>query len=88
MELSNGLPTRKGERGAARAKLLIFLVFAGVLIYAGYMYLPVAYDAYLFKDLMQHNVDVAVTQGYQPSWVQDQLTMRLSRRSSATNAWK
>src|SRR6185436_10986263 len=55
MELSNGLPTRKGERGAARAKLLVFLVFAGVMIYAGYLYLPVAYDAYLFKDLMQHN---------------------------------
>jgi hypothetical protein len=86
MELSNGLPTRKGERGAARAKLLIFLVFAGVLIYAGYMYLPVAYDAYLFKDLMQHNVDVAVTQGYQPSWVQDQLTKSLAEYNVPANA--
>ena len=56
MEQSNRLPTRKGERGAARAKLLIFLVIAGAMIYAGYLYLPVAYDAYLFKDLMQHNV--------------------------------
>jgi len=86
MELSNGLPTRKGERGAARAKLLIFLVFAGVMIYAGYLYLPVAYDAYLFKDLMQHNVDVAVTQGYQPSWVQDQLTKSLAEYNVPANA--
>jgi hypothetical protein len=37
------------------------------------MYVPVAYQAYLFKDLMQHNVDVASTQGYQPTWVKDQL---------------
>jgi hypothetical protein len=86
MELSNRLRTRKGERGAARAKLLIFLVFAGALIYAGYLYLPVAYDAYLFKDLMQHNVDVAVTQGYQPSWVQDQLTKSLAEYNVPANA--
>jgi hypothetical protein len=86
MELSNGLPTRKGERGAARAKLLVFLVFAGVMIYAGYMYLPVAYDAYLFRDLMQHNVDVAVTQGYQPSWVHDQLTKSLAEYNVPPNA--
>jgi hypothetical protein len=86
MELSKGLPTRKGERGAARAKLLIFLVFAAVTIYAGYLYLPVAYDAYLFKDLMQHNVDVAVTQGYQPSWVQDQLTKSLAEYNVPANA--
>jgi hypothetical protein len=86
MELSNGLPTRRGERGAARAKLLIFLVFAGAMIYAGYMYLPVAYDAYLFRDLMQHNVDVAVTQGYQPSWVQDQLTKSLAEYNVPPNA--
>ncbi|MEA2203391.1 MAG: hypothetical protein QOE77_167 [Blastocatellia bacterium] len=86
MEPSNRLPTRKGERGAARAKLLIFLVFAGAMIYAGYLYLPVAYDAYLFKDLMQHNVDVAVTQGYQPSWVQDQLTKSLAEYNVPANA--
>jgi hypothetical protein len=86
MELSTGLPTRKGERGAARAKLLIFLVIAGAMIYAGYLYLPVAYDAYLFKDLMQHNVDVAVTQGYQPSWVQDQLTKSLAEYNVPANA--
>jgi len=86
MELSNRPSTKKGERGAARAKLLIFLVFAGVIIYAGYLYLPVAYDAYLFKDLMQHNVDVAVTQGYQPSWVQDQLTKSLAEYNVPANA--
>jgi hypothetical protein len=45
----------------------------GLVAYMGYMYLPVAYQAYLFKDLMQHDVDVASSQGYPPSWVKDQL---------------
>ena len=31
----------------------------GLVAYSGYVFLPVAYDAYLYKDLMQHNVDVA-----------------------------
>jgi hypothetical protein len=45
----------------------------GVVAYMGYMYLPVAYQAYLFKDLMQHDVDVCSSQGYPPTWVKDQL---------------
>jgi hypothetical protein len=64
---------RIDERGWARLKLLIFLLIVGALGYAGYLFIPVQYDAYLFKDLMQHDVDVAVTQGYAESWVSDQL---------------
>jgi len=41
--------------------------------YAGYLYVPVAYQAYMYKDLMQHYADVAAAQGYQPSWAGDQL---------------
>ena len=47
-------------------------VFA-IVVYAGYLYLPVAVDAYYFKDVMQNKVDVAVTQGYESAWVSDQL---------------
>jgi len=86
MKGSDQFLTRRGERGGANAKLLIFLVLTGALIYGGYLYLPVAYDAYLFKDLMQHNVDVAVTQGYQPSWVQDQLTKSMAEYNVPPNA--
>jgi len=78
--------TRKGERGGARANLVIFLMVAASLAYAGYLYIPVAYDAYLFKDWMQHNVDVAVTQGYQPAWVQEQLTKSLAEYNVPPNA--
>lgn len=66
-------PARRGERGGARLKFIIVLLIVGATAYAGYLYIPVAYDAYLFKDLMKHDVDVAVAQGYQPSWVKDQL---------------
>jgi hypothetical protein len=64
---------RKDERGGARLKFILVMTIIGIIAYIGYMFLPVAYQAYLFKDLMQHDVDVASTQGYPPTWVKDQL---------------
>ena len=64
---------RSNERGSARVKFVIIMAVIGSLAYAGYLYIPVAYRAYLFKDLMQHYVDVAGAQGYRPSWAGDQL---------------
>lgn len=66
--------TRASERGSARLKFLVVVAILGAIAYAGYLYIPVAYNAYLFKDLMRHNADVAATQGYPVSWVKDQLT--------------
>ena len=68
---------RSSERGAARLKLLIFLLVVGAIGYIGYLYVPIAYQAYLFKDWMQHTVDVAIASGYQPAWVNDQLKKSL-----------
>ena len=64
---------RKTERGSARLKFIIVIAVIAVLGYMAYMYVPVAYQAYLLKDLMQHDVDVASSQGYPPTWVKDQL---------------
>ncbi|HBB87219.1 MAG TPA: hypothetical protein DC047_06355 [Blastocatellia bacterium] len=64
---------RTAERGSARLKFILVMAVIGVLIYIGYMVLPVLYQAYLFKDLMQHDVDVASSQGYPATWVKDQL---------------
>jgi hypothetical protein len=64
---------RTAERGSARLKFILVMAIIGVLVYVGYMFLPVAYQAYLFKDLMQHDVDVASSQGYPATWVKDQL---------------
>ena len=37
------------------------------------MYVPVAYNAYLFKDLMQQKANAAVGLGHPPTWVKEQL---------------
>ncbi|MEP6920269.1 MAG: hypothetical protein ABI967_04015 [bacterium] len=64
---------RGGERGGASLKFLIVLTVIIAGAYAGYLYVPVAYNAYMLKDLMQHKVDVASTQGYPATWVGDQM---------------
>lgn len=64
---------RTGERGSAGLKFILVMAIICIVGYIGYMFLPIAYEAYLFKDLMQHDVDVASTQGYPASWVKDQL---------------
>lgn len=65
---------RTGERGGARLRFVIVIAIIGIIAFVGYVYVPVAYDSYLLKDVMQHDVDVAATQGYPASWVKDQLT--------------
>jgi hypothetical protein len=68
---------RSNERGSARLKFLLVMIIIAAVAYGGYVFVPVAYQAYVFKDLMQHDVDVAATQGYKPSWVGEQLTKSL-----------
>ena len=68
---------RSNEQGSARLKFLLVMIIIAAVAYGGYVFVPVAYQAYLFKDLMQHDVDVAATQGYKPSWVGEQLTKSL-----------
>lgn len=78
--------SRRSERGGARAKFIIFILVVAAVAYFLYLCVPVWFDAYRFKDLMQHNVDVAVTQGYQPSWVLDQLTKSAPEYNVPPNA--
>ena len=63
----------RNEQGGARLKFIIFIVVFAVILYAGYMYIPVAIDAYYFKDVMQNKVDLAVAQGFDGNWVREQL---------------
>ena len=64
---------RSGERGNANLKFLIVMAILVSVAYTGYLYVPVAFQANTFKDLMQHYTDVAAAQGYKPSWVGEQL---------------
>lgn len=65
---------RSGERGGARLKFLIVMAILGAVAYAGYLYIPVRYQAFLYRDLMQNKVDRAAALAYPPNWVSDQLT--------------
>jgi hypothetical protein len=65
---------RPGERGGARLKFLVWMAILAAVACAGYFYVPVAYHAYLYKDLMQTKVDAAAALAYPPAWVTDQLT--------------
>jgi hypothetical protein len=67
------MQVRRSERGSANLKFLIVIAILGATAYAGYLYIPVAFQANAYKDLMQHYADVAVAQGYPPSWVGEQL---------------
>ena len=62
-----------GESGGSRLKFLVVMSILGVLAYTGYLYVPVAYDAYLYKDLMHQKVDAAIGLGHPGSWVTEQL---------------
>ncbi len=64
---------RKSEQGSARLKFVVVMLILGAIAYASYLYIPVAYNAYLFKDLMQQKVNAAIALGHQPAWVKDQL---------------
>src|SRR2546422_11192121 len=65
---------RTSERGGARLKFILVVAIIAVVAYAAFQFIPVFFQAYQFKDLMQHDVDTAVALGHPPSWVKDQLT--------------
>ena len=64
---------RSGERGSANLKFLIVMALMGATAYAGYLYVPVAFNASTYKDLMQHYADLSAAQGYPPKWAGEQL---------------
>ncbi len=64
---------QSSERGGARLKLIVAILVFVAVGYSLYLYVPVAIDAYYFKDAMQTKVDLAATQGFEPVWITDQL---------------
>ena len=77
---------RSGERGSANLKFLIVMAILVSSAYAGYLYVPVAFQANTFKDLMQHYADVAVAQGYPPAWAGEQLMKSAAEYQVPANA--
>ena len=56
--------TRHGERGEGRFKLIITLVVLFLAIWAGYNYIPVAYNAQVLKQEMDTTVLQAMSNPY------------------------
>jgi len=76
----------RGERGGARLKLVIFLAVVAIVAYAGYMYVPVAIDAYYFKDAMQNQVNMAAAQGRDTAWLTAQISKSKAEHNVPDNA--
>ena len=64
---------RTSEQGGARLKFLIVITIIAIVAYAGYQFVPIGFQAYQLKDLMQHEVDAAAALGKPDSWVKEQL---------------
>lgn len=77
---------RSGERGSANLKFIIVILLLGATAYAGYLYVPVAFQANAYKDLMQHYADVTGAQGYAPSWAAEQLAKSGAEYNIPANA--
>jgi hypothetical protein len=78
-------PNRQGERGGARAKFIIVMAVFAIVVYVGYLYVPVAYDAYYFKDVMQNKVDMAATQGASANLTADGPPEQVVGRATTAN---
>ena len=80
------LSRNRVEQGSARLKLILFLAVVAIVGYAGYMYIPVAVDAYYFKDAMQNKVNLAAAQGHDTAWLADQISKSKSEHNVPDDA--
>jgi hypothetical protein len=61
------------EAGGSRLNLLAFALIFAVVAYSGYQYVPVALQAYQFKDYMQETVNRGAALGKDRAWIEQQL---------------
>src|SRR5215207_2096586 len=65
---------RRGEHGGARFNFVVVIIVIALAGYSAYNYVPVAYNSYLYKDLMQETVNKAA---YPPVKSNDWVTQQL-----------
>jgi hypothetical protein len=69
---------KTSEHGSARLNFLILMVVIVAVAYAGYQYVPVAYQASQLKVFMQDTVNNAVVTDKDARWAEDQLRRSLT----------
>jgi hypothetical protein len=69
---------RTTERGSARLNFVILMAIMVAVAYAGYQYVPVAYQASQLKVFMQDTVNNAVITDKDAVWAEDQLRRSLT----------
>jgi hypothetical protein len=74
------------ERGSARLNFLLLMAFIVAVAYAGYQYVPVAYQASQLKVFMQDTVNNAVVTDKDAGWAEDQLRRSLASYGAPPDA--
>lgn len=70
----NAVEQRRGEAGGSRLNFVILVLVVALGGYSAYNYAPVAYNAFLFKDVMQETVNkAAYPPGQSSEWITQQL---------------
>ena len=77
---------RTTERGSSRLNFLILMVVIAAVAYAGYQYVPVAYQASQLKVFMQDTVNNAVVTDKDARWAEDQLRRSLASYGAPPDA--
>ncbi|MGI9107511.1 MAG: hypothetical protein ACR2G4_14835 [Pyrinomonadaceae bacterium] len=75
-----------GERGGSRLNFLIVIAVIAAVGYAGYQYVPVAFQASQLKVFMQDTVNSAVITDKNAQWAQEQLRKNLPDYGVPANA--
>ena len=65
------------ERGGSRFNLLVVVVVIAAVAYAGYQYVPVAYQGSQLKVFMDDTVNNAVITDKNAAWAEDQIRKNL-----------
>jgi hypothetical protein len=77
---------RMREAGSSRLNFLIAMAIIAAVAYAGYQYVPVAYQASQLKVFMQDTVNNAVITGKDARWTEDQLRRNLTTYGAPSDA--
>ena len=67
---------RASQQGGATLKFLIVAAIIAAGAYAGYQFIPLMYQSYQLRDLMQNLADNGALTGKSPDWVKEQLVKK------------